>query len=59
MTYFIQLQREGGMEVVDCNNQVKTAANYFNNSCAVYSLIDKYNPIGDNSDKYVCVENIL
>ncbi|XP_061389109.1 transferrin 2-like [Musca vetustissima] len=45
------LQREGGMEVVDCNNQVKTAANYFNNSCAVYSLIDKYNPIGDNSDK--------
>lgn len=46
-----QLQREGGMEIVDCNNQVKTAANYFNNSCAVYSLIDKYNPIGDNSDK--------
>nr|AGL91667.1 transferrin 2 [Bactrocera dorsalis] len=45
------LQREGGMEVVDCNNQVKTAANYFNNSCAVYSLINKYNPIGDNSDK--------
>ncbi|XP_067646207.1 transferrin 2 [Eurosta solidaginis] len=45
------LQHEGGMEVVDCNNQVKTAANYFNNSCAVYSLINKYNPIGDNSDK--------
>ncbi|XP_016994047.2 transferrin 2 [Drosophila takahashii] len=45
------LQREGGMEVVDCNNQVKTAASYFNNSCAVYSLSDKYNPIGDNSDK--------
>ncbi|XP_013106570.2 transferrin 2 [Stomoxys calcitrans] len=45
------LQREGGMEVVDCNNQVKTAANYFNDSCAVYSLRDKYNPIGDNSDK--------
>ncbi|XP_017070942.1 melanotransferrin [Drosophila eugracilis] len=45
------LQREGGMEVVDCNNQVKTAANYFNNSCASYSLSDKYNPIGDNSDK--------
>ncbi|ALC44346.1 Tsf2 [Drosophila busckii] len=45
------LQHDGGMEVVDCNNQVKTAANYFNNSCAVNSLIDKYNPIGDNSDK--------
>lgn len=47
----MQLQREGGMEVVDCNNQVKTAASYFNNSCAVYSLSDKHNPIGDNSDK--------
>lgn len=46
-----RLQREGGMEVVDCNNQVKIAANYFNNSCAVYSLVDKFNPIGDNSDK--------
>ena len=40
------------MEIVDCNNQVKTAANFFNDSCAVYSLVDKYNPIGDNSDKY-------
>lgn len=39
------------MEVVDCNNQVKTAANYFNDSCAVYALSDRYNPIGDNSDK--------
>ncbi|XP_017955675.1 melanotransferrin [Drosophila navojoa] len=45
------LQHNGGMEVVDCNNQVKTAANYFNSSCAVHSLIDRYNPIGDNSDK--------
>ncbi|XP_055912472.1 melanotransferrin [Eupeodes corollae] len=45
------LQHEGGMEVIDCNNQVKTAANYFSDSCAVYSLIDKYNPIGDNSDR--------
>ncbi|KAH8370887.1 hypothetical protein KR093_005471, partial [Drosophila rubida] len=45
------LQHHGAMEVVDCNNQVKTAANFFNNSCAAYSLIDKYNPIGDNSDK--------
>ncbi|XP_034483678.1 melanotransferrin [Drosophila innubila] len=45
------LQHHGNMDVVDCNNQVKTAANYFNNSCAAYSLIDRYNPIGDNSDK--------
>lgn len=45
------LQHEGSMEIADCNNQVKTAANYFDNSCAVNSLINKYNPIGDNSDK--------
>lgn len=42
---------EGHMEVVDCNNHVKNAINFFGRSCAVNSLIDKYNPIGDNSDK--------
>lgn len=45
------LLREGGMEITDCNNQVKTASSFFNSSCAVYSLYDRYNPIGDNSDK--------
>lgn len=45
------LLRDGGMEITDCNNQVKTASSFFNYSCAVYSLFDKYNPIGDNSDK--------
>lgn len=45
------LQKEGGMEIVDCNNHVKTATAFFNSSCAVNSLIDKYNPIGDNSDR--------
>nr|CAD7398480.1 unnamed protein product [Timema cristinae] len=45
------LMREGGMEVIDCNNHVKSAIRYFGPSCAVNSLIDKYNPIGDNSDK--------
>ncbi|XP_067638377.1 transferrin 2-like isoform X2 [Eurosta solidaginis] len=45
------LQHEGGMGAVDCNNQVKTAANYFSNACAVHSLINKYNPIDDNSNK--------
>ncbi|XP_055603385.1 melanotransferrin [Uranotaenia lowii] len=45
------LQREGGMEITDCNNHVKTATDYFGSSCAVNALIDKYNPIGDNSDR--------
>lgn len=48
-----QLQKEGGMEVVDCNNHVKTAISFFGPSCAINSLVNKYNPIGDNSDKYV------
>lgn len=42
---------EGNMEIVDCNNHVKNAIKYFGNSCAVNSLINKYNPIGDNSDR--------
>ncbi|XP_053683147.1 melanotransferrin isoform X1 [Sabethes cyaneus] len=45
------LQREGGMEITDCNNHVKTATDFFGPSCAVNALVDKYNPIGDNSDK--------
>lgn len=40
------------MEIVDCNNHVKNAINFFGPSCAVNSLINKYNPIGDNSDKF-------
>ncbi|XP_050098263.1 melanotransferrin [Anopheles aquasalis] len=44
------LQREGGMVITDCNNIVKTATDFFGPSCAVNSLIDKYNPIGDNSN---------
>uniref|UniRef100_U5EEQ2 Putative transferrin 2 n=1 Tax=Corethrella appendiculata TaxID=1370023 RepID=U5EEQ2_9DIPT len=45
------LQREGDMKIVDCNNHVKSAAEFFGPSCAINSLINKYNPIGDNSDK--------
>ncbi|KAF5292435.1 hypothetical protein FQA39_LY13982 [Lamprigera yunnana] len=45
------LMNEGSMEIVDCNNHVKTATEFFGPSCAVNSLTDKYNPIGDNSDK--------
>ncbi|XP_039275547.1 melanotransferrin [Nilaparvata lugens] len=45
------LMRDGGMEIVDCNNHVKSTINYFGPSCAVNSLVNKYNPIGDNKDK--------
>uniref|UniRef100_A0A1B6GPN2 Transferrin-like domain-containing protein n=1 Tax=Cuerna arida TaxID=1464854 RepID=A0A1B6GPN2_9HEMI len=45
------LMKSGGLDVIDCNNHVKSAIKYFGPSCAVNSLIDKYNPIGDNSDK--------
>ncbi|KAJ8920307.1 hypothetical protein NQ315_011969 [Exocentrus adspersus] len=54
------LMKEGGMEILDCNNHVKTATNYFGPSCAVNCLSDKYNPIGDNSDKLcqLCIGKI-
>ncbi|KAK9877031.1 hypothetical protein WA026_016058 [Henosepilachna vigintioctopunctata] len=45
------LIKNGGMEIIDCNNHVKSAIEYFGPSCAVNSLSDRYNPIGDNSDK--------
>lgn len=46
-----QLMKHGGMDIVDCNNHVKSATVFFGSSCAVNCLSDKYNPIGDNSDK--------
>ncbi|XP_065201905.1 transferrin 2-like [Planococcus citri] len=54
------LMIEGGLEVMDCNNHVKSAIKYFGPSCAVNSLIDKYNPIGDNSNKLceLCIGKI-
>lgn len=39
------------MEIIDCNNHVKTATEFFGPSCAVNALVDANNPIGDNSDK--------
>ncbi|KAL1513778.1 hypothetical protein ABEB36_003143 [Hypothenemus hampei] len=45
------LMRDGIIEITDCNNHVKTASNFFGPSCAVNCLTDRYNPIGDNSDK--------
>lgn len=47
----LQLMKHGGMSVYDCNNHIKSATNYFGDSCAVNSLINRYNPIGDNSEK--------
>ncbi|CAO1306875.1 unnamed protein product [Diamesa tonsa] len=54
------LMKEGNMKVVDCNNHVKNAIEFFGQSCAVNSLINKYNPIGDNSDKlcHLCIGKI-
>lgn len=48
------------MDIVDCNNHVKSATKYFGPSCAVNCLSDKYNPIGDNSDKLckLCIGKI-
>lgn len=37
----------GGMEVIDCNNHVKSATKFFGPSCAVNSLITKFNPVGE------------
>ncbi|XP_071441243.1 transferrin 2 [Hetaerina americana] len=45
------LMKEGGLEIIDCNNHVKSTINYFGPSCAVNALINKNNPVGDNSDK--------
>lgn len=44
--YLIQLMQQGGMEIIDCNNHVKSTIKYFGPSCAIHSLIDKYNPLG-------------
>jgi hypothetical protein len=43
------------MDVIDCNNHVKSAIKYFGPSCAVNSLIDKYNPIGMYIWKHIYV----
>ncbi|XP_050420671.1 melanotransferrin [Adelges cooleyi] len=45
---------KGFMKIIDCNNHVKTAIDFFGPSCAINSLLDKYNPMGDNSDR-LCV----
>lgn len=51
---------QGGMDIVDCNNHVKSASKYFGPSCAVNCLTHKFNPIGDNSDRLcqLCIGKI-
>ncbi|XP_050694554.1 melanotransferrin-like [Eriocheir sinensis] len=44
-----KLIHSGAMEVVDCNNHVKSASEFFKGGCAVNILSNKYNPLGDNS----------
>ncbi|XP_022703408.1 melanotransferrin-like isoform X2 [Varroa jacobsoni] len=39
------------LEVLDCNNLVKSASYFFGASCAPNSLLDKHNPTGDNPQK--------
>ncbi|KAK8379650.1 hypothetical protein O3P69_019551 [Scylla paramamosain] len=43
------LIHSGAMKVVDCNNHIKSASEFFSGGCAVNILTDKYNPLGDNS----------
>lgn len=45
--------REGGLEIIDCNNHVKSAIKFFGPSCAVNSLSDEFNPAG----RYLYKEN--
>ncbi|XP_048001639.1 melanotransferrin [Leguminivora glycinivorella] len=45
------LMQEGGLRIADCNNHVKSAIEFFGDSCAPNSLKDLYNPIGDNPDQ--------
>lgn len=40
------------MKISDCNNHVKTAIDFFGPSCAINSLLDKYNPMGN---KFLCL----
>jgi len=35
------------MKIFDCNNHVKSTIEFFGPSCAVNSLLDKYNPMGN------------
>ena len=51
-SFFSRLIESGVMNVEDCNNHVKSAINFFGDSCAVGSLENRYNPLGDNPNKF-------
>ncbi|KAK7015526.1 Ferric iron binding [Halocaridina rubra] len=44
-----KLIKTGAMKIVDCNNHIKSASEFFSGGCAVNILSDKYNPLGDNN----------
>lgn len=44
-----KLIKTGAMKIVDCNNHIKSASEFFSGGCAVNVLSDKYNPLGDNN----------
>ena len=52
MHYVYRLISRDVMDIVDCNNHVKSAIEFFGTSCAVDSLRDRYNPLGDNPHKF-------
>ena len=49
------------MDIADCNNHVKSAGEFFGPSCAVDSLSNIYNPLGDNSGELckLCASKVL
>jgi len=44
--FYFQLISKKFMTITDCNNHVKSTIEFFGPSCAVNSLLDKYNPMG-------------
>lgn len=44
----IRLLEENLIDIIDCNNIIQNAANFFGPSCAPNALIEKNNPIGTN-----------
>ena len=45
-----QLIESRAMEIMDCNNIVKSASIFFKGGCAVNVLTDKHNPLGELTD---------
>lgn len=44
----VQLLQNDLIDIIDCNNIIQNAANFFGKSCAPNALIEKNNPIGTN-----------